>query len=45
MKKTLAPSKLESFTKYSFDKNIFPIIEVDNKEDLETVLQLQNQEF
>ena len=31
MKKTLAPSKLESFTKYSFDKNIFPIIEVDNK--------------
>ena len=45
MKKILAPSKLESFSKYSFDKNIFPIIEVDNKEDLESVLQLQNQEF
>lgn len=45
MKKILAPSKLESFAKYSFDKNIFPIIEVDNKEDLESVLQLQNQEF
>jgi indole-3-glycerol phosphate synthase len=45
MKKILSLSKLENFILYSQEKNIFPIVEVDNVEDLESILKIPNKEF